>query len=178
MCAKKRSIREFSLALLIILFLFDCESQENKNSRLTLDKYTIQLNSITTDIISNRDDEAGQVQIKINTFYDRYITKLKDFENDSDFETIDEKYSKSRDDLTNISSIYSAYLIARKKIILHMSNADFAAERTIAYAQEHDEWQRKLAMSSRNNGEFNLKMSTISRSNKLENLQEYDLAEF
>ena len=87
-----KQIKHLLFLSILCSFFYSCESEENKNSRLTLDKYTRKLNSITSNIVSSRDDEASQSRMTLNSFYDRYTSKFEDFNHDLDFELISIEY--------------------------------------------------------------------------------------
>lgn len=172
---RMRNMKRFTLPLLIILLLTSCESQENKSSRLTLDKYTRKLNSMATDIISSRDEEGSQSRLTLNRFYDRYTSKFEDFNNDLDFETISEKYSTSRNELTNIARTYYVYLNTRKRSIVDMSDASSAYERAQDYAEDYEEYMDKM-ISSSYNSDFYYEMATKSSTKKFEKQLEFILS--
>lgn len=165
-------MKRFTLLLMIILLLTSCESQENKNSRLTLDKYTRKLNSMATDIVSSRDEEGSQSRLTLNRFYDRYTSKFEDFNNELEFETISNKYSASRDELTNISRIYYEYLNARKRSILDISDATSAYQRMQDYAKDYEEYLDKMTSSSYTS-DFYYEMATNSSTKKFEKQLEF-----
>lgn len=160
---------------MIILLLTSCESQENKNSRLTLDKYTRKLNSMATDIISSRDEEGSQSMLTLNHFYDRYTSKFENFNNDLDFETISEKYSSSRNELTSIARTYYIYLNTRKKAIVDLTDAISAYERAQDYADDYEEYRDNM-ISSSYNSDFYYEMATKSYSQKVEKQLEFNLS--
>lgn len=160
---------------MITLLLISCESQVNKNSRLTLDKYARKLNSMATDIISSRDEEGSQSRLTLNRFYDRYTNKFEDFSNDLDFETISEKYASSRIKLTNIAWTYYAYLNTRKKSIVDMSDASSSYESAQDYGKDYKEYMDKME-SSVYNSDFYYKMANKSLAKKAEKQLEFILS--
>jgi|TARA_B110000503_G_C7017764_1_gene358455 hypothetical protein len=131
-----KQIKHLLFLSILCSFFYSCESEENKNSRLTLDKYTRKLNSITSNIVSSRDDEASQSRMTLNSFYDRYTSKFEDFNHDLDFELISIEYSKSREELISVSRNYYEYLNMRKKLITDMSSS------ISSYERANDYWER------------------------------------
>ena len=169
------NMKKLTIPFLMILFLTSCESQENKNSRLTLDKYARKLNSMSLDIISSRDEEGSQSRLTLNRFYDRYTSKFENLNNDLDFETISEKYKTSRNEITGISRTFYAYLNTRKKAIIDMSDAISAYKSAQDYTKDYEEYKNKM-ISSTYNSDFYYEMATKSSTKKFEKQIEFILS--
>ena len=58
-------MKNIFLIFLIIVFLFSCESQSDKSSRITISKFTRKLNSIIVDVINNRENEGSQTKVNL-----------------------------------------------------------------------------------------------------------------
>lgn len=114
------------LFVLALIFLISCESEENKNSRLTIDRYARKLNSIVTDIVKSRKEEGSQSKLTLNRFYGRYHEKLEDFNSDLNFESITEKYTNKRECLMEIANYTNDYLNTRKKLIRNLTGTSNA----------------------------------------------------
>lgn len=165
-------MKNLALTFLIIMLLISCESQENKNSRLILDKYARKMNSMTIDIISSRDEEGGQSRLTLNQFYNRYTSKFEAFTNDLDFESISEKYALSRNELTNLARIYYSYLNTRKKTLVDLSDAGSAYERARDYNEDYEEYYDKMLRSSYNSS-FYSEMALKSSKKRFEKRMEF-----
>ncbi len=165
-------MKKYLLIFLGIILLFSCESKENKDSRLILDKYVRKLNSMTIDIISSREEEGSQSRITLNQFYDRYTSKLEDFNNDIDFESISEKYNQPRENLVSLSRSYYDYLNSRKRSVINLSEAFSSYESAINAEKEYQEY--KLEMSTtRYSYDLYSSMATSSASRKFEESLEF-----
>jgi len=122
-----------------IILLLSCESQENKNSRIAIDKYARKLNSMMIDVVESREEEGSQSRLTINRFYDRY--------NDLDFEEITEKYKPYRDDLVSVSRTIDYYLNVRKDAIINMTDALSSYKSANRYSKDYDEYIEKARTS-------------------------------
>ncbi|MBT3209258.1 MAG: hypothetical protein HN347_13005 [Bacteroidetes bacterium] len=165
-------MKKITIYIFAILLLSSCESQENKNSRLTLDKYARKMNSIAEDIVSSREEEGSQSRMTLNSFYERYTSKCEDFNNDLDFESISEKYSPSREKLVSLSREYYKYLNVRKSAIINMSTAMSAYESAIDYEKDYNEYLAKIS-SSTYSSDYYVERATNSISKKYDKTIEF-----
>jgi hypothetical protein len=137
-----------TLVVLSTIILISCESQDNKMSRLTIDKYSRKLISIIENIVEGRKEEGSQSRLTLNSFYDRYTSKIEAFSNDLNFETISPKYKDFRNDLLSLSKNINSYLNYRKSAISNMSDAFSSYESALRYKSDYNEYSLKSVGSS------------------------------
>ena len=132
---------------LFIILIVSCKYQENKQSRIIIDKYTRRLNSLIIDISSSRNEEGNQSILTLNNFFDKYISKFEDFNDDLVFETISDKYIPKREKLIFFSRNMCEYLKIRKQAILNMSDVFSTHESLVQREKDYHKYDesRKLA---------------------------------
>lgn len=170
-------MKKLPFLFLILAFLTSCESQENKNSRLILDKYVRKLNSMTLDVVLSRSEEGSQSKLTMNRFYDRYTSKFEDINNDLEFETISEKYSESRNLISNIARSYYSYINRRKIAVSYISDLSSAYSSMINYKDDYIDYIDKMTTSEYSK-EFYLKMARQSSDKLYEKELEYELSSY
>ena len=112
-----------------------------------LDKYVRKINSLTLDIVTSRNDEGSQSQLTLNDFYLRYTEKVEGFNDNLVMEKMSEKYSKRRDDLSDISRTLMEYLNKRKNGIQYLSNSFSKHKEAADYQKRYDEYLEKIGVS-------------------------------
>jgi len=140
-------MKRILIYLILGLFISSCESNEDKESRLILDKYVRKLNSLTLDIVTSRNDEGSQSQLTLNDFYLRYTEKVEGFNDNLVMEKISDKYSKKREDLSDISRTLMDYLNKRKNGIHYLSNSFSKHKEADNYQKRFDEYLEKMDVS-------------------------------
>ena len=152
-------MKKIVLYLLVILFFASCESQDNKESRLSLDQYIRKLNALSADIVSSRNDEGSQTRLSLNGFFDKYTAKIEEFNTDLVFEKISEKYVGKRDSLSEISRIYINYLINRKECVINLSDIFSKHKEAKRHNESYNEYVDKYIESSYSMGSFYMDMA-------------------
>jgi hypothetical protein len=153
-------MKKIVLYLLVIFFFASCESQDNKESRLTLDQYTRKLNALSEEIVSSRDVEGSQTRLSLNGFFDKYTTKIEKFNSDLVFEKISAKYVVKRDYLSKLSKVYVDYLNNRKEGIRHLSDIFSKHKEAKRHNESYNEYVDKYIESSYSMGSFYMDMAT------------------
>jgi len=99
------------------------------------------------DISSSRNEEGNQSILTLNNFFDKYISKFEDFNDDLVFETISDKYIPKREKLIFFSRNMCEYLKIRKQAILNMSDVFSTHESLVQREKDYHKYDesRKLA---------------------------------
>jgi hypothetical protein len=126
-----------SCIVLILILLTSCESNSDKNSRLTIDKYARKYSSILDNIAESRKEEGSQSKLTLNRFYDRYSSKIEEYGNDLNFETITPRYLDYRNILLFSSKNLNYYLNFRKEAIFNFTEALNSYEDVFRYKKEN-----------------------------------------
>ena len=130
--------------ILLVCLLGSCESKDNKYSRLTIDNYSRRLSSIIENVVQSREEEGSQSQLTLNNFYSRYTSKIEEFSDELNFETITPKYTIYRDELLIIAKNINSYLINRKNAILHLSEASSSFKSAIESQADYEEYLNEM----------------------------------
>jgi hypothetical protein len=129
---------------LLVCLLGSCESKDNKYSRLTIDNYSRRLSSIIENVVQSREEEGSQSQLTLNNFYSRYTSKIEEFSDELNFETITPKYTIYRDELLIIAKNINSYLINRKNAILHLTEASSSFQSAIESQADYEEYLNEM----------------------------------
>ena len=153
-------MKKLSLIFLILL-VCSCESNDNKNSRLTIDKYSRKLSSILETVVNSRVEEGNQSQLTLSNFYTRYTSQIESYINDLNFETISPKYSLYRNELLQNAKTINFYLNSRRNAVNSLSDTfsaydsgkrnkdDYKEYRSEMYSSEYSfDMYRKMTISS------------------------------
>lgn len=161
------------VTLILIAFLFvSCESEENKNSRLTVDKYARKLNSVVNNIVDSRQEEGNQSKLTMSNFYQRYTSRIEDFSNDLNFEDITPKYVGYREDMLSIATNLNLYLNVRREAILSMVNTSSNYRDAIESEAEYNEYLEKMK-SSRYSSDYYREMAVNRLTDSYESALEF-----
>lgn len=116
----------FLIILASILFLSSCESEQQKLNRIELDKAARKLSKILSDIQTEREQEGQQSQLTIGSFYNKYLDKIDDIENDLAEMDLDEKYKPSVERVNRIADEVGQLLTNRNSAISATSDLSSA----------------------------------------------------
>lgn len=107
--------------LILLIWLPACESDEQKQSRLTLDKYTRKLNVLLKNSI-NPQEEQNSPRLFSNKIFQDEIEKFSQFNADIEFEIIIDDYKTPKNNLLKISDKASDLLGIRNNIFSSLSD--------------------------------------------------------
>lgn len=116
----------FLIVLASILFLSSCESEQQKLNRIELDKAARKLSKTLSDIQTEREEEGEQSRLTIVSFYNKYLDKIDDIENDLAEMDLDEKYKPSVERINRIADEVAQLLTNRKSAISATSDLSSA----------------------------------------------------
>lgn len=126
----------FLLFLASILLLTSCESEQQKLNRMELDKAARKLSKTLSDIQTEREQEGQQSQLTIGSFYNKYLDKIDDVENDLAEMDLDEKYKPNVERITRIASEVGQLLTNRKSAISATSDLSSAWKMYSYYSKQ------------------------------------------
>ena len=133
--------------IFLIFLLYSCESNDNKNSRLTIDKYSRKLSSIMENVVNSRTEEGNQSRLTLSNFYTRYTSQIESYINDLNFETISSKYTVFRNELLSNAKSLNFYLSSRRNAVNNLSDTFSSYESGARYKDNYKEYESEMYTS-------------------------------